>query len=95
MILDEFTPCPACPQVVRDLYAITRRLLAAGGPARLSIIEWAEVHQVLKTLRPFIEAHHANQLHSHSLELEDARHPSVPQDAAPIVPPVDPEGSQR
>jgi hypothetical protein len=92
MILDEHTPCPACPQVVRDLYVVGRRLVA-GGYGTLSLTELEELYHVLEAFRPFIEAHHANQLHSHAMTLEDARHPQVPQVARVVN--LDPGDSQR
>lgn len=90
MILDEHTACPACPQVVRDLYAIARRAqLRMPYTGHGEVPEYDELLAVLEAFRPWIEAHHANQFHSHSLELEDARAPQLTAIA------VDHEGSQR
>lgn len=78
MTPDYYTPCPACPSCVRDLYAVGRRVLE-----RLSDLhvdpnpEYAEFFAALEALRPFYEAHHANQIHAHSAELEDARLPHL------------------
>lgn len=95
MILDEHTPCPACPQVVRDLYSTARRLYAvtarATAPGERGP-EYDEFLAALVALRPWIEAHHANQLHAFSFELEDARHPQL--SVTPVAP-IDEEGSQR
>lgn len=93
MILDEHTACPACPQPVRDLYAVCRRVVAAG-PGRLSLVELEELQHVLEALRPWIEAHHANQVHAFSLELEDARQPRLEVTPA-AAPDIDHDGSER
>lgn len=92
MILDQHTPCPACPQVVRDLYVTVRRLLSVARYATAAgetTVAYDECLAALDALRLWIEAHHGNQLHSHSVFLEDARAPQL------TVVPVDHEGSQR
>lgn len=73
MMLDDHNACPACPDVVRDVYAAARRVLE--GDLRTTTPDHEELHLVVERLRPFVEAHHANQLHAFSKELEDARHP--------------------
>lgn len=93
MILDEHTPCPVCPQLVRDLYVAARRVLAH--ERRLATAEHEELHLHLEAMRAWVEAHHANQLHSHSTELEDARHPTLESQESATVLPFDPGGSQR
>lgn len=94
MILDEHTPCPACPDDVRALYAIARRALVRMHHERDLPPEYEELLAILDALRPWIDAHHANQLHSHSIDLEDARHPTV-QRAPAAVTDVDHDGSER
>ena len=76
MTLDEHTPCPACPHQVRALYAVGRRMLSARAET-LSAPEAEEFLAALEALRPFVDAHHANQLHAFSLELEEARAPQL------------------
>lgn len=80
MIPDAHTPCPACPAPVRALYAVARRVLAGTHShflthERLAPAEYEELYQACEDLRPWIDAHHANQEHSLSPELEAARHP--------------------
>lgn len=80
MILDAHTPCPACPQVVRDFYVVSRRLLSvtayatAAGEADVVSDEFLAA---LDALKLWIEAHHANQVHAFSPELEGARNPRL------------------
>lgn len=81
-MIDSHTPCPACPQEVRALYAVGRRVLAGSqshfiAHERLAPAEYDELSLALDALRPFVEAHHANQVHAFSPELEDARHPRL------------------
>jgi len=79
MTPDEHTPCPACPAQVRDLYAVGRRVLENAGWSEGSApVEYEELYIALEALRPFVDAHHANQLHAFSEELADARDPKVP-----------------
>ena len=78
MTLDAHTACPACPHQVRALYAVGRRVLAGSrshfiAEERLPPAEYDELYLALEALRPFVEAHHANQLHAFSPELEAAR----------------------
>jgi len=82
MTPDAHTPCPACPATVRALYAAARRVLAGTNShflkhERLAPPEYDELYHACEDLRPFVEAHHANQEHSLSPELEAARHPTV------------------
>ena len=76
MTYDAHTPCPACPRQVRDLYAVGRRVLERERERRTR--EYEELHQALEQLRPFVEAHHENQLHAFSPELEGVREPGEP-----------------
>jgi hypothetical protein len=83
MTPDAHTPCPLCPEAVRNLFA------SAGVVGRY--FENVDVRYLphsldqplaamlaaLEELRPWMEAHRANQLHATSPELEDARHPSL------------------
>ncbi len=78
MTPDVHTACPACPAHVRALYAVGRRVLAMLESRDGAQVEQEELAQALDALRPFIEAHHANQLHAFSNELERARTPEVP-----------------
>lgn len=71
MTPDAHTPCPACPIVVRDLYAVGRRVLIR--IQEVAAPEYEELYLALEALRPWYEAHYANQLHAFSPELEDAR----------------------
>lgn len=87
MILDAHTPCPACPQIVRTLYVTALRVLQARDCPRLPEVE--ELFAAVDAVRPWVEAHHVNQEHAFSFELEDARAPQL------TVVPVDHEGSQR
>lgn len=90
MILDEHTPCPACPQVVRDLFAVAHRaVLQLLRDDVVTRPEYGELMAAVDTLRPWVEAHHANQVHAFSPELEDARAPQL------TAVPVDHEGSAR
>ena len=87
MRADRLTPCPACPAPVRELYAVGRRILAGSRShffqhERLAPPEYEELYLALEKLRPFVEAHHANQEHAFSAELEAARHPAS---EAPVV----------
>lgn len=79
MILDDHNACPACARQVRNVYAAARRLLERDRPTATPDHE--ELHLALEALRPFVEAHHANQLHAFSLELETARHPTLAEAA--------------
>ena len=88
MTLDEHTPCPACPQIVRDLYVTARRVLEHE-PAMSALIDHEELHRSCEAVRPWVEAHHANQLHAFSLELEAARDPKL------TAIPADHDGSPR
>lgn len=78
MTPDAVTPCPGCPEPVRAVYASGRRVLARLQEDAMHTPEYAEFYTALEQLRPFIEAHHANQLHAFSAELEAVRIPSVP-----------------
>lgn len=73
MILDEHTACPMCPQVNRDAFVIMQRAapLLPEGPMR------EELSYALESQRVWYEAHHANQLHAFSAELESARNPRL------------------
>lgn len=82
MTPDEHTACPGCPQVWRDLYATGRSVLAR--PMMIARFfsedlppELEELRLAIERVKPFVEAHHANQLHAHSRELENARDPKV------------------
>lgn len=79
MTIDAHNACPACPVIVRDLYAVGRRVLIREQDAATA--EYEELYLALEQLRPFIEAHHANQLHAFSPELAGAREPKI-QEAA-------------
>lgn len=79
MILDEHTPCPMCPQVNRDSYVAGRRVLERD--RKTWTPDHEELHLRLEAQRRWFDAHHANQLHAFSLELEDARHPTLPEAA--------------
>lgn len=77
MELDTMTACPMCPRRVRDFYVIGRRILPTLPRERPEVEEFAHA---LEELRPWYDAHHANQLHAFSPELEAAREgrPSLP-----------------
>lgn len=80
MMPDQHTACPACPKQVRALYAVARRILVGTQShfmkhERLAPPEYEELHQALEDLRPFVDAHHADQRHSLSDELESSRNP--------------------
>jgi hypothetical protein len=77
MTPDAHTACPLCAQVVRDLYAISRRVLVRMHHDPILAPEYDELLAAVDAVRPLYDAHHGNQLHSHSPELEDARHPTV------------------
>lgn len=75
MTIDEHNACPACPAQVRALYAVGRRVLVREQDAKS--LEYEELYLALEALRPFVEAHHANQLHAFSRELAAAREPAL------------------
>lgn len=70
-MIDDHNACPACPNQVRALYAVGRRVLVREQDAKSA--EYEELYIALEALRPFVEAHHANQLHAFSHELAGAR----------------------
>ena len=85
MTPDAHTPCPACPMVVRHLYTAGRRVLMVGGYLGVdwtfSPAECQELYLALEALRPFVDAHDANQVHALSPELADARDPTLLESA--------------
>lgn len=80
MTIDEHNACPACPIAVRNLYAVGRRVLIREQDR--ATVEYEELYVALEALRPFVDAHHANQLHAFSKELESAREPQIGAAAA-------------
>jgi hypothetical protein len=87
MVIDSQTPCPMCPRLVRDLYALGWRVLATElSPPRSidrdRLPEFAELLAALEALRPWYEAHHADQRHAFSEALESAREARLDPPAA-------------
>jgi hypothetical protein len=83
MIPDRHNACPACNADWRALYAVARRVLAGSrshffAHERLTPPEYEELYLACERVRDYVEAHHANQDHAFSPELEAARHPVVP-----------------
>ena len=94
MILDAHTPCPVCPRVIRDLYAVGRRVLIREQDAASP--EYEELYLALDALRPWIEAHYSDQRHAFSKDLESAREPQlVTADQGPWFPELVEEGARR
>lgn len=81
MTIDEHNACPACPVVIRDLYAVGRRVLVREQDTKS--LEYEELYLALEAVRPFVEAHHANQLHAFSKELAAAREPQLVEPVTP------------
>lgn len=98
MVIDSHTPCVCCPDVVREQIEADEALLTALRAFLLALpVEHRNapladelkahailVRQRLRRLRPWYEAHHANQLHRDSVELADDRAPVLE------LPPVEP-----
>jgi hypothetical protein len=81
MTPDASTPCPACPREVRALYLAAQLLVKRldQGPsvdAIMSLID-DELRMAVNAVKPFVDAHEANQVHAHSAELASAREPQL------------------
>jgi hypothetical protein len=86
-MIDDHNACPACPMQVRNLYAVGRRVLerertrvrflSSAEERSTAIVEYEELYLTLEALRPFVDAHYANQLHAFSKELAAAREPQL------------------
>jgi hypothetical protein len=71
MVIDPSTPCAFCAFQVRNLYAIARRVLER--ERQHATPEYEELAIALEACRPLYEAHHADQVHAFSPELEPWR----------------------
>jgi hypothetical protein len=82
VIPDEHTPCVACPEIWCRLYANGKGIIQqldddVSNPRELARL-FAELRDLVTEAAAFVEAHFENQAHSHSPELEAARHPVRP-----------------